>query len=65
MGLEKHYPKAGHRSLDPTGTASMCAQSCPALCDPMDSSRPGSSVLGISQAKILKCVAISSSRGSF
>ena len=28
------------------------AQSCPALCDPMDCGLPGSSVLGISQARI-------------
>ena len=41
-----------------------CAQSCPSLCGPMDSSPPGSSVHGISQAKILEWVAISSSRGS-
>ena len=32
--------------------------------DPMDYSPPGSSVLGISQARILECVAISFSRGS-
>ena len=34
------------------------------LCDPMDCSPPGSSVLGISQARILEWVAISFSRGS-
>jgi len=28
------------------------AKSCPALCDPMDCDLPGSSVLGISQARI-------------
>ena len=39
-------------------------QSCPTLCNPMDCSRPGSSVHGISQARILDWVAISSSRGS-
>ena len=39
-------------------------QSCPALCDPMDCSPPGSSVHGISQARILEWVAISSSRGA-
>ena len=36
----------------------------PTCCDPMDCSRPGSSVLGISQARILEWVAISFSRGS-
>ena len=40
------------------------AQSCPTICDRMDCSLPGSSVHGILQAKILKWVAISSSRGS-
>ena len=40
------------------------AQSCPALCDPMDCSPPGSSVHGILQARILEGVAISFSRGS-
>ena len=40
------------------------AQSCPALCDPMDCSPSGSSVHGIFQARILQWVAISFSRGS-
>ena len=39
-------------------------QSCPTLCDPMDRSPPGSSVLGILQARILEWVAMSSSGGS-
>ena len=34
------------------------------LCDPMDCSSPGSSVHGVSQARILEWVAISFSRGS-
>ena len=34
-------------------------QSCPTLCDPMDYSPPGSSVHGISQARILEWFAIS------
>ena len=37
-------------------------QSCPTLVDPMDCSPLGSSVRGIFQAKILECVAISSSK---
>ena len=45
----------------------MCAakllQLCPALCDPMDHSRPGSSVHGILQARMLEWVAISFPRG--
>ena len=40
------------------------AQSCLALCDPMDYSPPGSSVDGILQARILEWVAMPSSRGS-
>ena len=39
-------------------------QSCLTLCDPMDCNPPGSSVPGISQARILEKVAISYSRGS-
>ena len=34
------------------------------LCDPMNYSRRGSSVLGILQARILEWVAVSFSRGS-
>ena len=34
------------------------------LCDPIDYNQPGSPVLGILQARILKWVVISSSRGS-
>ena len=44
-------------------TVQQCAPSCPIL-QPMDCSPPGSSVRGISQARILEWVAISSSRGS-
>ena len=40
-------------------------QSCLTLCDPVDCSLPGSSVHGVLQARILECVAISLSRGSF
>ena len=39
-------------------------QSSPTLCNPMDCSPPGSSVHGISQARILEWVAVPSSRGS-
>ena len=39
-------------------------QSCLSLCNPMDCNLPDSSVHGISQARILEWVAISSSRGS-
>ena len=39
--------------------AAKSRQSCPTLCDPLDSSPPGSPVLGILQARTLKWVAIS------
>ena len=38
----------------------LVANSCPTICNPMDYSLPGSSVRGISQARILEWVAISS-----
>ena len=41
-----------------------CSPSCLTLCSPMDCSPPGSSVHGIFQARILKRVALSFSRGS-
>ena len=43
---------------------SICSvtQSCPTLCDPMDSSPPDSSIHGILQARILEWVVISFSR---
>ena len=40
------------------------AQSCPALCNPVDHSSPGSSVHVILQTRTPECVAISYSRGS-
>ena len=42
--------------------ASMWAPSWLTLCNPMDYSLPGSSVHGIFQARILKCIAIPFSR---
>ena len=42
----------------------LVAQSCPTLCDPKGCCLPGSSVHVILQARILKWVAISFSRGS-
>ena len=41
------------------------AQSCPTLCDHMDFSRPGSSIHGIFQARVLEWAAISFSWESF
>ena len=51
------YPEV----MGPTGTACMrvkSLQSCPALCDPVDCSPPGSSVHGILQERILERVAM-------
>ena len=43
----------------------VCAGSCPTLWDSMDCSPPGSSVNGLSQARILEWLAISFLQGSF
>ena len=59
-------------SHEPPLSPSLCSdpskcvhpQLCSTLCDPMDSSPPGSSAHDILQARILVWVAISSSRGS-
>ena len=40
-------------------------QSCPALCNPIDCSPPGSFVHGILQARILEWAAMPSSRGFY
>ena len=39
--------------------AAKLLQSCPTLCNPIDSSPPGSTIPGILQASILEWVAIS------
>ena len=46
------------------GVGAKSLWSRPTLCDPVNHSPPGSSVRGISQARILEWVAIPSSRGS-
>ena len=51
-------------SIHESENESQVAQSCPTLCDPMDCSLPGSSVHGIFQARVLKWVVISFSKGS-
>ena len=53
---------AGNNSILQTGAAAAAAkslQSCPTLCDPRDSSPPGSPIPGILQARTLEWVAIS------
>ena len=42
-----------------SAAAAKSLQSCPTLCDPIDSSPPGSAVPGILQEKTLEWVAIS------
>ena len=55
-------PRQRHRLL--SSVCVLVTKSCPTLCDPMDCSLPGSSVLGILQARILEWVAIPFSSGS-
>ena len=49
----------GVQSLAAAAAAAKSLQSCPTLCNPMDSSPPGSPVPGIIQARTLEWVAIS------
>ena len=60
--VEWHHRLNGHAAA--AAAAAKSLQSCPTLCDPIDSSPPGSTVPGILQARILEWVAISFSRGS-
>ena len=55
---------SGGRSCNCLGHNCLVAQLCPTLCDPVDCSPPGPSVLGILQARILERVVICFSRGS-
>ena len=63
----KKLPHNAHDNQPPvpSAAAAKSLQSCPTLCDPIDSSPPGSSVPGILQARILlEWVAISFSSSS-
>ena len=57
------WSTVGYLQLSLKVKESEVAQSCLTLCDPMDCSPPGSSVHGISQARILEWGAIAFSRG--
>ena len=57
QSLNKDQPKEAHTKV-------LSTQSYPTLCDPVDCSLPGSSVLEILQARILEGLAIPFSRGS-
>ena len=59
---------ASHSRRDPAVAAASSAaalQSCPTLCDPIDSSPPGSAVHGIFQARVLEWVATAFSKKIF
>ena len=49
----------GHMNAAAAAAAAKSLQSCPTLCDPIDSSPPGSPIPGILQARTLEWVAIS------
>ena len=48
-----------YQNIKAAAAAAKSLQSCPALCDPIDGSPPGSPNPGILQARTLECVAIS------
>ena len=62
LWLESRFIHSGikYSSWTPTATAAAAKslQSCPTLCDPIDSSPPGSAVPGILQARTLEWVAV-------
>ena len=61
VGGTGSIPGQGNKISHDAAAAAKSLQSCPTLCDPIDSSPPGSSVHGILQARTLEWVAISSS----
>ena len=69
QGRESEHPPTKMANTEiQSGSPQLCvamcqAPSCLTLCNPMNCSLPGSSVQGISQPRILKWVAISSSPG--
>ena len=59
--LAKRWCKSPKAFVYNAAAAAKSLQSCPTLCDPIDSSPPASSVHGILQARTLEWAAISSS----
>ena len=57
--MGKLKEKAEDKAAAAVAAATKSLQSCPTLCDPIDSSPPGFSVHGIFQARTLEWVAIS------
>ena len=58
--IDKHLP-CPFLQISPAAAAAAAKslQSCPTLCDPIDSSPPGSPIPGILQVRIVEWVAIS------
>ena len=52
-GFELNRLKAWYAAAAAAAAAAASLQSCPTLCDPIDSSPPGSPIPGILQARIL------------
>ena len=63
-GYGKGLENEGVREACLSSNSRLVAKKCPTPCHPMACSPPGSSVQGISQARVLEWVAISFSRGS-
>ena len=59
VSKSKFYGAAYKDSCGYTAAAAKSLQSCPTLCNPIDSSPAGSPVPGILQARTLEWVAIS------
>ena len=57
--MANKHMKIWSTSLITSAGAAKSLQSCPTLCDPIDSLPPGSPILGILQARTLEWVAIS------
>ena len=57
--LHIFFSKSIKRAAASSAAAAKSLQSCPTLCNPIDSSPPGSSIPGILQARTLEWVAIS------
>ena len=59
--LRSHMPRSAGKKKKGMGSAAAAKslQSCPTLCDPIDSSPQGSPIPGILQARRLEWVAIS------
>jgi len=59
MGVGRREAQGGGDIYIYAAAAAKSLQSCPTLCDPIDSSPPGSPIPGILQARTLEWVAIS------